>query len=191
MKAERPAFQTLPDLVSPGLRVLSVGLNPSLPSVAAGFYFANPRNRFWKALNKSDLLSTSVEPGPVAMRWLLVHEGFGFTDLVKRPTRGGAELYAADYREGAPRLRRLIEYYQPAFVWFHGKMTYRGFTRYSGLAGDHVEWGLQLTQLGCSRLFVTPNPSPANASFSLNQLVTWYNRLNGILPVPRGTDRLE
>ena len=163
------------------MRVLSIGLNPSLPSVQAGFYFANPRNRFWKVLNASGLLSEPIEPGPAAMGLLLQREGMGFTDLVKRPTRGAADLRASDYREAAPGLRRLIEKYQPQCAWFHGKLAYGYFVRYGSVAATDIKWGLQAHSIGQSRIFVTPNPSPANAAFSVNDLVTAYRQLAAYL----------
>lgn len=176
-------MKTLPDYVRPGLRLLSVGLNPSLPSVEAGFYFANPRNRFWKAMKASRLVDGSPEPGPVAERWLFRQRGIGFTDLVKRPTRGAAELRAPDYREGSRRLQELLEDYRPGFAWFHGKLAYKQFLKCAGHAVDRDAWGLQSLCIGSTRLFVTPNPSPANAAFSLEELVTWYDRLADALAV--------
>jgi TDG/mug DNA glycosylase family protein len=169
--------ETLPDILQSDLRLLSIGLNPSLPSVVAGFYFANPRNRFWKALNASALLSEAVSPGPNSMQQLLERERFGFTDLVKRPTRGAREIRVQDYRQGAPSLRALIERYQPQYAWFHGKLAYKNFIRYGAMNAAGDDWGLQQQRIGDTRLFVTPNPSPANAAFSLSDLVAWYNRL--------------
>jgi len=163
------------------MRVLSIGLNPSLPSVEAGFYFANPRNRFWKVLNASGLLSEPIEPGPAAMELLLKREGMGFTDLVKRPTRGAADLRASDYREATPRLRRLVEKYQPQCAWFHGKLAYGYFVRYGGVATTDVGWGLQARSIGQSKIFVTPNPSPANAAYSIDDLVIAYRQLAACL----------
>lgn len=168
---------TLPDYLRPGLRLLSIGLNPSLPSVAAGFYFANPRNRFWKALNASRLVEGRVEPGAAGIRQLFEQAGIGFTDLVKRPTRGAAQLRADDYRSGALRLAAVLRKYQPAIAWFHGKLAYGQFLKRTGAAQSGVEWGLQPVRIGVTRIFVTPNPSPANAAFSLQDLVEWYNRL--------------
>lgn len=174
---------TLPDCLRPGLRLLSIGLNPSLPSVAAGYYFANPRNRFWKALNASSLLSEPVNPGPAVMQQLLEREGLGFTDLVKRPTRGAAELRVRDYRAATPGLRALIERYQPQCAWFHGKLAYRHFLRFGGVDADECNWGLQRRGIGKTWIFVTPNPSPANAAFALAELVDWYDRLAAALAV--------
>jgi TDG/mug DNA glycosylase family protein len=149
--------------------------------VAAGFYFANPRNRFWRVLNASGLLSESIEPGPAAMGRLLEQERMGFTDLVKRPTRGAADLRAGDYRAAAPCLRSLVEKYQPQCAWFHGKLAYGYFVRYGGVATTDVKWGLQADSIGQSRIFVTPNPSPANAAFSVDDLVTAYRQLAAYL----------
>ena len=83
---------TLPDYLRPGLDIVSIGLNPSLPSVRLGYYFANPRNRFWRALNASGLVPVALEPGVEAMELMLRHYGIGFTDVVKRPTAGGGKV---------------------------------------------------------------------------------------------------
>ena len=168
---------TLPDVLGTNMRLLSVGLNPSLPSVTAGFYFANPRNRFWSALNASNLLAEPVQPGVEAMQVLLQREAIGFTDLVKRPTRGAAELRALDYRTGAPRLCTLIEQYRPDCAWFHGKVAYSRFLRHANPSDGEIGWGKQPWCIGDTWIYVTPNPSSANAAWSLHDLVTCYNRL--------------
>jgi TDG/mug DNA glycosylase family protein len=169
--------ETLPDLLAPGLRLLSIGLNPSLPSVAAGFYFAHPRNRFWRALNGSTLLREPVRPGRSAMKQLLQREGIGFTDVVKRPTRGARDLRNTDFQEGATLLLAHLQRYQPTIAWFHGKVAYRNFARHAGLETGICDWGEQRARLDATRIYVTPNPSPANAAWSLDSLVSWYNEL--------------
>jgi TDG/mug DNA glycosylase family protein len=170
-------MKTLPDYLESGLRIVSIGLNPSLPSVAAGFYFANPRNRFWKALNSADLLPATVEPGTAAMRYLVKTGRIGFTDVVKRPTANASELRAADYREGARVLQEKLRRYAPAVAWFHGKVAGRNYLRYTNQTFDTLEWGKQTWKIGDTNVFVTPNPSPANAAYTLADLVDWYNAL--------------
>ncbi len=170
--------RTLEDYLGPGLRLVSVGLNPSLNSVRAGFYFATPRNRFWHALNASRLISAPVSPGPGVEARLLRHEGIGFTDVVKRPSAGARDLRASDFREWAPVLRDRLLAHRPRCAWFHGKVAYTNFLRHTGIADPAgVDWGLQPTSIGEVRVFVTPNPSPANAAFSLAEIVAWYDRL--------------
>jgi len=170
-------LQTLPDYLDADLRLISIGLNPSLPSVRAGFYFANPRNRFWRALQASQLLSAHYVPASGVEQQVLKREGIGFTDVVKRATRGAHELRAADYRSWAPLLEEKLRRYAPRCAWFHGKLAYRYFLRNSNLAAHEVIWGEQPARIGASMIFVTPNPSPANAAYSLDDLVLWYNRL--------------
>ena len=170
-------MQTLPDYLGGGLRLISIGLNPSLPSVRAGFYFANPRNRFWKALHGSRLLSAHYQPASGVEQQLVERESIGFTDLVKRPTRGAHELRAADYRTWAPVLEEKLHLHAPRCAWFHGKLAYRNFLRHSSLADHEVVWGAQPVRIGAASIFVTPNPSPANAAYSLEDLIEWYDRL--------------
>jgi len=156
--------------------VLCIGLNPSLASVEAGFYFANPRNRFWKALEGAGLAPADRAPGPAAIRVLFDEHGIGFTDVVKRPSAGGASLRAADFRRYAPELRAKLLAFRPGVAWFHGKQAYGGYLRYAEGREPQCEWGEQALIAGC-RVFVTPNPSPANAAYSLADLIRHYRCL--------------
>lgn len=170
-------METLPDYLRVGLDIVSIGLNPSLPSVRDGFYFANPRNRFWRALNASGLAGEPLEPGIAAMEKLYKSCAIGFTDVVKRPTAGGHGLRAADYREWAPLLHDRLLQYQPRIAWFQGKQAYANYLKYAVELRPVINWGEQALCIGDSRVFVTPNPSPANAAFSLDDLIDWYTRL--------------
>jgi len=174
-------LKTLPDYLCSGLNLVSIGLNPSLPSVRAGFYFANPRNRFWRALQASQLAGVIPEPGIEAMDTLLQQCRMGFTDVVKRPTAGARDLRAADFRQWAPQLKRKLRHYQPAIAWFHGKLAYANYLTYGEGIRQAVDWGLQSCRIGCTQVFVTPNPSPANAAYSLDDLIDWYRRLDDCL----------
>jgi len=171
-------MKTLPDYLRPGLRMVSIGLNPSLPSVAAGFYFANPRNRFWRAFDASGLTTAPVAPSSEAMGLLLQREGIGFTDVIKRPTAGGASLRATDFRRDAPGLKAKLERLRPGVAWFHGKQAFGIYLRYAENRPEaKLEWGAQRRSFAGCRVYVTPNPSPANAAYSLDDLIGWYRRL--------------
>ena len=170
-------MNTLADYLRAGLAIVSIGLNPSLRSVEAGFYFANPRNRFWRALNHSGLVPELLEPGQAAMERLFNDYEIGFTDVVKRPTAGGSDLQASDYRDWAPVLRATLLRYQPRIAWFHGKMAYRNYLKHAEGVDRQIVWGEQSGAIGSARVFVTPNPSPANAAYSLDDLVQWYKQL--------------
>jgi TDG/mug DNA glycosylase family protein len=180
-------LKTLPDYLRPGLEIVSIGLNPSLPSVRDGFYFANPRNRFWRALNASGLIAEELTPGVAAMDTLLERYRIGFTDVVKRATAGGHDLRAADYREWSPLLLQKLEKYQPKIAWFHGKQAYANYLRYGEGVKPSIEWGEQPGCIGKARVFVTPNPSPANAAYSLAVLTDWYRQLGAYPGLPGST----
>ena len=173
---------TLPDLLGPGLSLVFVGLNPSEYSAREGHYFANPRNRFWAALNRSLLLPPALgrECSPLDDVVLLEH-GIGFTDVVKRPTPQGSGLRAADYRRWAPLLREKLLQCQPKMVCFHGLMAYKAYLQYAEREKGAPELGLQPRAIGESGVFVVPNPSPANARYSVEDLTKWYNEVAAAL----------
>ncbi len=165
---------TLPDYLTEGLDIVFVGLNPSEFSVQTGHYFANPRNRFWAALNGSGLVDREVTPEDDAE---LIHYGIGFTDVVKRPTRQGSGLKTADFRLWAPVLKEKLLKYRPAIACFHGMMAYGSYLKYAEGNTEKAQLGLQPGTIGTSKVFVVPNPSPANARYSLEHLVEWYHGL--------------
>ena len=178
-------MKTLPDLLDDHLSLLSIGLNPSLPSVQAGFYFANPRNRFWKALNNCHFLSQPIEPSLKSCHHLFKRYRIGFTDLVKRPTAGCKDLNANDYRTGSLHLQTVICSTRPALIWFHGKLCCQKFVQYSDYKGSPVSWGLQSWKIDNLPVYVTPNPSPANAAFSLADITDSYQQLFQVLKTTR------
>ncbi len=175
-------MRTLPDLLGPGLDLVFVGLNPSEYSAREGHYFANPRNRFWAAFNRSALLPPGLgrECGPPDDAALL-EQGIGFTDVVKRPTPQGSGLRAADYRRWAPLLREKLLQCQPRMVCFHGLMAYKAYLRYAEGEKAAPELGLQPRSIGPARVFAVPNPSPANARYSVEALTGWYNEVAVLL----------
>ena len=165
---------TLPDHLREGLEILFVGLNPSTYSVEVGHYFANPRNRFWPAFNGAEM---TPEPLTAETDYRVLEFGIGMTDIVKRPTPGVADLKTEDFRGGALDLQERLTANAPRIVCFHGIMA---ATHYAKIINDDrskIALGLQPWSIGASKVCVVPNPSPANASFSLNDIIDWYLKL--------------
>ena len=172
----------LPDYIGHDLVCLSVGLNPSIPSAKAGFYFANPRNRFWKAFNLAGIVDTQLIPGIDAHELLLQKYKIGFTDVVKRPSRMGHELRANDYKRDAVLLREKIEKFRPRLIWLHGKVAASKFLHYAYECKENINWGCNAVEVMAPfEIFVSPNPSPANAQFSLADLQEYYKNLKAII----------
>jgi len=181
-------METLPDYLKPGLVIVLVGLNPGLYSTSVGHYFALPRNRFWTAINRSGLLS---EPLDASSDYRMLEQGIGFTDVVKRPSRGAADLKAADFREWAPVLKQKLERFQPLIVCFHGATGYRSYLKQAEGVDERPSLGLQTRTIGCSRVFLIPNPSPANAAYSLEDLVYWYQQLKALRDELKGLGTVD
>jgi double-stranded uracil-DNA glycosylase len=144
--------RTLADTVGPGLRLLLVGLNPSLHAADAGYGFAGPGNRFWPALSSAGIHHGTRDP------WLLARTGgVGMTDLVKRATRRAEEVTPVDYRSGFERIERLAAWLQPASVCFVGLAGWRI------AMGRKASTGWQDRLVGGRPAYVMPNPSGLNA----------------------------
>ena len=179
-------MNTLPDYLKSDLDIVLVGLNPSLYSVEVGHYFATPRNRFWRAINRSGLLTEHLDANTDHK---MLEQGIGMTDVVKRSTRGASDLRAADYREWAPVLKAKLEHFQPLIVCYHGAVAYRSYLKYAeGISVSSLELGLQPHTIGRSHVFLVPNPSPANAAYSLDTLVGWYEALRDLRRQLKGDD---
>lgn len=145
-------LRTLPDTVGAAMRVLLVGLNPSLFSADAGVGFARPGNRFWPAALASGLVTRDRDT-----RHALNAHGVGLTDLVKRATARADELVPAEYRSGAERVEALVEWLAPGCVCFVGLSGYR-------IAIDRAaKTGWQPVVFGGRPVYVMPNPSGINA----------------------------
>ena len=185
--AEAYPFETLPDYVAPGMRVLLIGINPGLYSVQQGRYFARKTSRFWPAFSRSRLSADARALlgremlGPADDAGLL-KVGIGFTDVVKVPSANASQLTPALFSDRAPRLLTRIELLQPRVAAFHGVTAYRAFARYA-LDEPKPMHGLgpQDRMIGETRLFVVPNPSPANAHFRPEDQAAWYDRLADFL----------
>ncbi|HEX3244306.1 MAG TPA: mismatch-specific DNA-glycosylase [Chloroflexota bacterium] len=186
-------FPTLPDLLRPGLGLVFVGINPSIYSVQRGHYFARSTSRFWPAFSRSKL---SVQIRHALGRdtlgpeddVLLIDFGIGFTDVVKMPSSNASAIKPADYALWAPRLLERLEACGAGMVCFHGVTGYRAFARYAlHSPNEPTPLGLQERTLGNARIFLAPNPSPANAHFRPEDQVRFYDELSDLLDA---TERL-
>jgi TDG/mug DNA glycosylase family protein len=151
--------RTLPDMVGPHMRLLVVGLNPSVYAADAGVGYARPGNRFWPAARAAGLVTRDRDPAHG-----LGGHGVGMTDLVKRATVNAGALTPAEYREGMDRVERLVQWLAPAGVCFVGLTGWR-------LAVDRrASAGPQPQRLGDRPVYVMPSTSGANAHARLDEL---------------------
>ena len=162
---------TLPDTVSSNMRMLLVGLNPSLHSVEAGYGFAGPGNRFWPAVTEAGLVSKDRDPVHA-----LKHHRIGMSDLVKRASTKASAISGVEYQAGVARLDRLCGWLSPGIVCVLGITGWR-----SALNNRNLRLGKQTTRLGGRTVYVLPNPSGLNAHTNHADLVTRFNELAAIV----------
>ena len=160
-------LRTLPDYVGPEMRVLLVGLNPSLYSADAGVGFARPGNRFWPAMMAAGLVDVAREP-----RRMLIEHRIGMTDLVKRATARADELDIAEYRHGYERLHSLVTWLQPTVLCIVGLSGWRAAVDRRAVAGPQAE------SIGSTIVYVMPNPSGLNAHATIDSLADHLRAVN-------------
>lgn len=176
-------FQTLPDYLDYRLDLVFIGINPGLYSVRQGHYFARKTSRFWPALSASNLSAQMrQELGTVVLKpehdSVLPRFGIGLTDVIKIPSANAGELNPNDFMEWSPALLKKLKHYAPRVACFHGLTGFRPFLRFALKSTERAPaLGPQPEVVGSTRLYVVPNPSPANAHFTLKDQTAWYDRV--------------
>lgn len=174
-KAELAAAygREIPDLVGPGLRVLLVGINPSLWSGWSGRHFGRPSNRLWPTLHQAGFTDRRLRAEDAEE---LLAAGIGITNLVNRATARADELTDDEIRAGVPRLEATVRLHRPASVAVLGITAYRtAFGRPRATVGQQPE------RIEDTLLWVLPNPSGLNAHYQQPALTAQYAALSEAL----------
>lgn len=169
------AEQTLPDILTPELRVLFCGINPGLYSARVGHHFARPGNRFWPTLYAAGFTTRLLIP---AQEHELLTYGYGLTNLVARATAAAAELSTAELIAGGQRLLAKVQQYQPQIVAILGVSAYR-----AAFSRPHAGIGRQPEVLGSATLWVLPSPSRLNAHYTPTTLAQCFRKLHCALEI--------
>lgn len=151
------SVETLADLLPPSTKAVIVGVNPAPTSVAAGHYYQGQLGqRLWQRLQRCELLSLA------AGQWeddAAVAAGFGFTDVVKRPTASAGALHPGEREHGAAILREKLEQLRPNAVIFTFKDAAQALLgRVEGFG-----WMTGATIAGAD-VFVMPGPYEARVN---------------------------
>lgn len=161
--------KTIPDVITPNLKVLFCGINPSLYSAAVGHHFARPGNRFWKTLHGAGFTERLLSPFEDHD---LLAGGYGLTNIVDRATARADELSSDDLMAGQRQLAAKVQRFCPQFLAVLGVSAYRiAFNRPKAAIGYQEE------RLHNTSIWVLPNPSGLNAHYQLNDLQQVYHQL--------------
>jgi TDG/mug DNA glycosylase family protein len=183
---KRFSGKTLPDLISDRVRLLFVGINPGLRSVAVQAHFAPRGNRFWPALHRAGITDHLVDASSglaPADRDYLLDLGIGITSLVERATASADELTVVEFVTGRDKLDKMVRQYSPRAV------AVLGITAYRAAFGDRrAKLGQQISPYPPTELWVVPNPSGRNAHASLPRLAAAYGEVARAAGIPTRWD---
>ena len=165
-----PWLEGLPPVVGPDTRLVVLGSFPGAASLAAGQYYAHPRNRFWPLMGVLCGIDTTL-PYPDRVRALNAR-GVGVWDVYAQCEREGSldsAIRAAQLNDFPALLQRCTRLntivHNGGESFRHAKVVEKSLAQ-AGLAG----------QVTVHRL---PSTSPANASWTFEQKLTaWRAVLN-------------
>jgi len=157
------------DILTDGLNVVFCGINPAATAAQSGHNFSHPSNRFWSVLHRAGFTDDRLRPEQE--RRLLTY-GCGITAVVSRPTTRASDVTTAEIRTAAPLFEAKIRPYAPKTLAFLGKRAVRVM-----LSGVDLRWGRQPFRIANTPIWLLPNPSGLNRSFTLDALVAAYAEL--------------
>jgi TDG/mug DNA glycosylase family protein len=143
----------LPDILTPGLRIVFCGTAAGTVSAALGCYYAHPQNKFWRTLEAVGLTPHRLRPHEFATlpRW-----GLGLTDIAKSVSGMDKQLPPGSLgREPCRTMAAKIAAAQPNILAFTSLTAGR---RYLGRSAG---FGEQPETIGATRIWLLPSPSPA------------------------------
>jgi TDG/mug DNA glycosylase family protein len=179
--------RTLPDLLGPEVRLLFVGINPGLLTVAVQSHFGRRGNRFYPALFRAGITDHVIDASAGFVAEDVAHlldRGVGITNISPRATARADELSSEELIAGARELKRRVERINPPVVAILGITAYR-----VAFGKRRATLGRQPEDLGNAQLWVAPNPSGLNAHATVASLAAAYREIAlaagiDVYPVP-------
>ncbi|MFZ6645250.1 G/U mismatch-specific DNA glycosylase [Undibacterium sp. TJN25] len=161
--------QPLPDLLGLGLDIVFCGINPGVSAAEHGHHFLGRGNRFWRVLHLAGYTPEQIAPEDDGD---ILQYRYGLTTAVGRATANAGELAIDEFTAAQQQLTEKIERYAPRYIAFLGKVAYAAMSHKRVL-----DWGPQAELFGGASVWVLPNPSGLNRSFSVDDLVCAYGEL--------------
>ncbi|XP_064175453.1 G/T mismatch-specific thymine DNA glycosylase-like isoform X1 [Anguilla rostrata] len=158
--------KTLPDILTPNLDFVIIGINPGLMAAYIGRWFPGPGNHFWKCLFLSGI--TEVQLNHMHDQTLPEKYGIGFTNMVERTTPGSKDLSNKELRQGGKVLVEKLQKYKPLIAVFNGKCIYEMFSReIFGFKPKKLEFGVQPSKVPDTETvcYLMPSSSARCAQF--------------------------
>ena len=142
----------LPDRLKPGLKLVFCGTAAGRQSALQQAYYAHGQNKFWKTLHEVGLTPHRFAAQDYEKLW---ERGIGLTDIAKYAFGMDHQLpEGALGPEAVAALQARIRKVKPAILAFTSLNGGRKVMGKNAVAGEQPE------QLGETRVFILPSPSP-------------------------------
>ncbi|SFS37228.1 mismatch-specific DNA-glycosylase [Paenibacillus sp. 453mf] len=163
-------MEAILDHLEPGLQIVFIGFNPSIRSGETGHHYANPRNNFYRILYQAGLTPRLYQAQEDQD---LLKLGYGFTNIVARPTKGIEDITKKEYAEGRILLKNKLEKYRPEVACFVGKGVYAQYAKKT-----KADWGFQPEPfLTGMHEFVAPSSSGL-VRMPMTEIIDIYKQLS-------------
>ncbi|MCM3127840.1 mismatch-specific DNA-glycosylase [Paenibacillus provencensis] len=163
-------MEAILDHLEPGLQIVFIGFNPSIRSGETGHHYANPRNNFYRILYQAGLTPRLYQAQEDQD---LLKLGYGFTNIVARPTKGIEDITKEEYAEGRILLKNKLEKYRPEVACFVGKGVYAQYAKKT-----KADWGFQPEPfLTGMHEFVAPSSSGL-VRMPMTEIIDIYKQLS-------------
>lgn len=156
-------IHTIKPIYNKETKILILGSMPSIISRENNFYYANKSNRFWQIINK--LFNVSLNTNEEKTNFLLKNK-IGIYDVIKECTiKGASDSTITNIKTND--IETLINNSKIEHIFCTGKTAYNTYLKYF----KNIK--IPYTYL--------PSPSSANATYSLEKLISEYKIIKKIL----------
>ena len=157
--------RSFPYVISDNSEILILGSMPGIKSLEMQQYYAHPQNRFWKVMGhlcKNKSLHTLDYETRLKT---LTNNGFALWDVLKYCKRDGS-LDTSIKNEKPNDIDKLLKQYPKIKrIVFNGNKAFMSFKKYFPMIYSTYE------------CFILPSTSPANARFTIMQLLEQWEKI--------------
>lgn len=148
--------------------ILILGSAPSKKSREAGFFYMHPQNRFWKVLSgvydDLDFISTNID---IKKNALLRHNIALYDVIEKCDIIGSSDSSISNVEPAYDVINTILNNSSVKRIVLAGKTASKQFEKYK--AGFDINKEIEI--------YVAPSTSPANATFPLNKLIVFWQKV--------------
>ena len=157
-------WQSFDPVADTDSRLLILGSMPGIRSLQMQQYYGHPQNRFWKIL--ANIYNTELPETIIEKKEFLINQHIAVWDVIAScEIKGSSDSSITNVEVND--LKKIIDQSQITHIYTNGNLADRLYHRYFDEIID-----LPVTKL--------PSSSPANASYSLTKLISFWKEIKSL-----------